>query len=203
MKFDKIKSLCKKKKHIIIFNDEKTNVQWISDGGCMFPMYNMPRLNIENIFTIFDIAECDRDKYFCDISSEIPFDISVEDIFENETPAEKIGISIGFAGDVVIPIATEYGAVFIDNKYLDVCADTDEKQLWLRMKNRNVPYIAIKDGFVLLGIVLPKKIIGNIFNDKVSTLTAMTHMAARNGFCVADREEYDNDDEQIDMTEDL
>lgn len=203
MKFDKIKSLCKKKKHIVIYNDYRNNVQWISDGVCMFPMYNMPKMNEDNIFTVFDIGIDDRSKYYCDISDEMPPDIDVGDTFDDEKAAERIGLSIGFAGEVLIPIATEYGAVFINSKYLDVCSDIEEKQLYLRMKNHNVPYIAIKDGFVLLGIVLPMKVIGDIFNDKFRKLAVMTETAQCNSFCVADREENHDDDEQTDMTEDL
>ena len=62
MKLSAIQQICKGAKRIELWSDSATRTQWISDGGAFYPLYNLPNLEAENVFALFDIPEKKQDK---------------------------------------------------------------------------------------------------------------------------------------------
>ena len=57
MKLSSIQQICKGAKRIELFSDPSAPVQYISDGGAFYPLYGLPKMEEENVFTLFDIPE--------------------------------------------------------------------------------------------------------------------------------------------------
>ena len=56
MKIKQIESILKARKTIILFQDSE-NVQWLGDGSAAYPIFGLPNLTEQAIYTLFDIPE--------------------------------------------------------------------------------------------------------------------------------------------------
>ena len=67
MKISKLKKICNKEaKTISYFYNENDNSLWIGSGSAIYPLYGMPNMNTsEQLLTIFDINESDRENWKC------------------------------------------------------------------------------------------------------------------------------------------
>lgn len=67
MKISKLKKICNKEaKTISYFYNENDNSLWIGSGSAIYPLYGMPNMNTsEQLLTLFDINESDREKWRC------------------------------------------------------------------------------------------------------------------------------------------
>ena len=81
MKIKKVEAICKSDKRIFLY--EGDGVQWIGNGMAMYPLHNMPVLDEKTIFTLFDVAEKDREKYQLR-TDPLPSVIDVSDSTETE-----------------------------------------------------------------------------------------------------------------------
>jgi hypothetical protein len=153
MKIQKIQSLCKSAKRIIIFNDADEGIQWISDGYCLFPLLNLPRLTEDNIYALFDIPKDKRGKIFFEEREELPKSLCFEDSFEEENAVnpEQFGIyAYGQAFDV---FRGAEGALLVDSKYLS--AFDKDVTYFERLRRGASPYIVAKEGMFVSGVILP------------------------------------------------
>lgn len=55
MKLKQIEAILKAEKTIIV--SETSACQWLGNGSAFYPVYNLPKLTKDNIFTMFDITE--------------------------------------------------------------------------------------------------------------------------------------------------
>ena len=67
MKISKLKRICTKAaKTISYFYNENDNSLWIGSGSAIYPLYGMPNMNTsEQLLTLFDINESDRENWKC------------------------------------------------------------------------------------------------------------------------------------------
>ena len=93
MKIQKIQKLCKSAKRIIIFN-AKNGVQWISDGYCIYPLFNLPRLSRENIFAMFDIPADKQGKIYFEEREGLPEGLDFGDTARGENVVTTEAYSI-------------------------------------------------------------------------------------------------------------
>ena len=56
MKLKQIEAILKAEKTIIV--SETPSCQWLGNGAAFYPVYNLPKLTQDNIFTMFDICKC-------------------------------------------------------------------------------------------------------------------------------------------------
>ncbi len=179
MKIKALASLCKQTKGIHLY-EEGNDVQWIGDGYAMYPLYNMPILNKQNIFTIFDVPDSKRNDYTFR-EAAMPEGYSFSDIDDCERMLDHEGIFITRMGVTLQPLRTSQGIVFIDTDYLKPVADIkDTIELYERLTKSGRPYIAIKNGMLLVGIVQINDVIDKRFVEQMETLTKQCMFAYEN-----------------------
>jgi len=70
MKIKSISAICKANKSVILYEGE--SCQWISDGAAIFPLFGLPKMTKEHIFTMFDVPEDKRDGFYFESRDEMP-----------------------------------------------------------------------------------------------------------------------------------
>ena len=152
MKIKNIAAICKKNKSVVLFerrNDEgDVTLQYIGDGGAVYPAIGLPMLDEESVLAIFD------------------------DIDGTEKPVEREAISIVYSGRTLKPLRTRRGLVFIESRYLSPVSDVmDVLELYERITPSGTPYIVAKAGFLLQAVIMPYDVINQQFVDKLQELT--------------------------------
>lgn len=175
MKIKNIAAICKKNKSVVLFerhNDEGDVIlQYIGDGGAVYPAIGLPLLDEETVLTIFDVPEKQREDW-CVRSTGIPDGINLDDIDGTEKPVEREAISIVYSGKTLKPLRTRRGLVFIESRYLSPVSDVlDVLELYERITKSGTPYIVAKAGFLLQAVIMPYDVINQQFVDKLQELT--------------------------------
>lgn len=193
MKIKKIESICKAKKTIIVYQSE--NCQWLSDGCAIYPIFNMPHLEQKNIFAMFDIPE-EKQNRFHFTEDELPLSVNFNDYDKNENQLEMNEfMSIGHKQGDLLPLRTSKGIIFIENKYL---APFDEGfELYERQMLSGTPYIAVKRGFMLRGIILPIKVVTEEFVKQLKDISELCQYAL-NQLEAEEQPEEDTTQQEID-----
>lgn len=152
MVINKIISLCKAQKNIMLY--KTGGVQWIGDGGAIYPLYGVPELCEESAYLIFDIPEEKRAKFRFNEQDGLPSFISDADEVAGEIALTPLGIRLRWQGRELLPLEGEDLILFVDGKYLEPFRDLPNGvQLYARRTAGGVPYIAVKDGMFLSGII--------------------------------------------------
>lgn len=197
MKIKQIESILKSKKTIIILNTP--SCQWLGDGSAFYPVYNLPKLTQENIFTIFDVPEDKRDKFsFQELDA--PTHINLDDDDENEQMLDRSKfVDICAGGRRLEALVTSDGISFIDTRYLKPFADIDDGcELYERIDKSGKPYIAAKTGFVIVGIIKPYDLINDKFINILESMLTLSRAAL---FNKEKRTPPEDDPDQITMTD--
>lgn len=181
MRIKEIAAICKKSKRIALY-DGKNDVQWIGNGYAMYPLFKMPLLNEQSVFTIFDIPE-DKQESFHFTNEEMPKNLCFNDTdkYENILDGGKIIITTT-AGKVLQPLQTSQGIIFIDMQYLKPFADIcDTLELYERISSTGDKiYIVAKCGLMLMGVVMPFELISEEFVEEMERLTQQCKVALFN-----------------------
>lgn len=178
MKIKQIEAILKAEKTIIVIETEAC--QWLGNGSVFYPVYNMPKLTRENIFTIFDIAEDKRDKFYFE-ERALPSGINFEDSDNNESMLERSTIKVHTDGLLLEPLKTSQGVAFINIRYLKPFSDADGGFILYERTDRagNI-YIAVKCGFILLGIISPYDLVSKEFINKLQNLLDLSRVTLQN-----------------------
>ncbi len=181
MKISAIEQICKGAKRIDLYSSETTRAQWISDGGAFYPLYNLPQMKEENVFTLFDIPEKKQDKIRFEHKYQLPENISFADTADAENALEFCNIFIHTRGKTLVPLKAQIGVIYINEKYLKPFSDAENGvQLYERYTPGGEIYIAVKEGFLLTGIILPSDIVTKEFVDELKTIYELSALAAEN-----------------------
>lgn len=181
MKISTIQQICKGAKRIELFSDPSSAIQYISDGGAFYPLYNLPRMEEENVFTLFDIPEKKQDKIRFEHKRSLPEFFDFSDTTDDEIALEFGTISIYKRGRILSPLKTSLGIVYINEKYLKPFSDSENGvQLFERHTPDGAIYIAVKEGFLLTGIILPYDIVTPEFVEELKTIYKLSALAADN-----------------------
>ena len=72
----------------------------------------------------------------------------------------------------LVPITTTHGVEFIQRKYLKPFSDADDNMLFIfeRKTEAGATYFAVKDGLMLVGIILPYDCINEEFVSNIKNL---------------------------------
>lgn len=181
MKLSSIQQICKGAKRIELFSDPSVSVQYISDGGAFYPLYNLPEMEEENVFTLFDIPEKKQDKIRFEHKRSLPEAFDFSDTTGEEIALEFGTISICKRGRILSPLKTSLGIVYINERYLKPFSDAENGvQLFERHTPGGEIYIAVKEGFLLTGIILPYDIVTPEFVEELKTIYELSALAAEN-----------------------
>lgn len=181
MKLNAIQQICKSAKRIELYTSPAASAQWISDGGAFYPLYNLPVLRDDTVFTLFDIPEKKRNKIRLEQRDLLPESICFTDHDEGDALLDQGKIAIGINGHTLVPLYTSLGAVYINAKYLAPFKDSENGvQLYERHMPSGAVYIAVKEGFLLTGIILPYDIITSEFIKDLEVMHRLTLLACDN-----------------------
>ncbi len=181
MKISTIQQICKGAKRIVIYSDPSASIQYISDGGAFYPLYNLPRMEEENVFALFDIPEKKQDKIRFEHKHSLPEAFDFSDTTDDEIALEFGTISIYKRGRILSPLKTSLGIVYINEKYLKPFSDSENGvQLFERHTPDGAIYIAVKEGFLLTGIILPYDIVTPEFVEELKMIYKLSALAADN-----------------------
>jgi len=179
MKINKLAAICKRSETIMLY-DKEDGGQWIGDGAAMYSAYDLPELNDDYIYAIFDIPE-KKQKKMSYRRQGMPPSISVADSVPNENMLDPPKFDISVAGRILRPLKTQRGLIFIDTKYLLPLADADDYlELYERISTDGKLYVAVKNGFMLMAVILPYKIVTEDFVENMEELARLCKIAYEN-----------------------
>lgn len=180
MRIQEIAKLCRKRKIVKLY--QVGDEQWVSNGSAIYPLHGLPRMERDNLFTVMDVSNSSQDDYFYDeqtIQRKDPaFPICFEDYCEGEELGEKEELVISYHWEHVQGIKTSSGTVFFDSELLKPFEG--DYGFYIRFSPQGVPYIAVKKGMILIGIVFVKDVLTPDILEKMS------------GFCLRCRLAYEN-----------
>lgn len=180
MKLNVIQKICKSSKRIELYSPQ-SGVQWIGDGGAIYPIYDLPRMSGNSVFTLFDIPEGKRDKIALWQYNELPKKVSFYDYDEGECLMEQGDLSICFGGGYLIPLKSSLGAVYINKKYLEPFKDSESGvQLYERNTSSGAVYIVVKEGLLITGVIFPYDVITDKLVEELGDLYKLSQIGLDN-----------------------
>ena len=176
MEIKRIISLCKKSGTLPLI--AHGDVQWLSDGYSIYPLFELPHFDEETICRTFDISEKKAAKMTIRYDAKPPASICLDDEVEGEVPCDFDDELFGG----VIPVQTSQGVMFIRRDHLSPFNDAarDTLQLFERHSANGNTYFAVKVGFMLMGIVLPYNCINDRFVERIERMCEQLKLALFN-----------------------
>lgn len=175
MKIKQIEAILKQEKTIIVA--ETSNCQWLGNGSAFYPVHGLPKLTKENIFTLFDIAEDKRDKFYFE-ERPLPAYLNFDDGDDSEQMLERGSIAFIAEGRTLEPLKTSQGLAFINSRYLKPFSnEPNGYELYERTDENGHIYIAVKAGFILLGVIAPYDLVGDKFIQTLETVLELSRVA--------------------------
>ena len=180
MKLKKIESIVTPNKNVAIYTTE--GAQWLGDGSAMYPIYGMPHLTEENILTMWDIPEGKREKWHFHYG-----DSMYPEMFADNADGEQLirrgMLPIVASGGVLEPLQTDMGVIFINQRYLAPFDDLENGyELYARLNHKHVPYVAVKEGYALVGIIIPVTVVNDKFIAELEKLIELSRLSKENRY---------------------
>ena len=177
MKIKKIAAIVNKERRIVV--SDGAYCQWLQFRGACYPLHGLPPMAKISFFKMFDIPADKWEKYYFN-ELELPQDISFEDVLREEQVLDRGKIHIAIRGRVLEPLVTSQGLVFIDVRYLAPFSDDDNYELYERTAADGSPYIAVKSGMELMGVILPHDVVDEEFIKILEDLLELSRVALEN-----------------------
>ena len=154
MKFNKILSLCKKTHRVHLLTDCKNHIQYLSDNVAMYPLYGLPKMNMENIQNLMGLTDSQRDSWIFSESDNVE-SVFTDDTFAGEERIEPLPINIDIAGLKTFTYTSSIGLIMIQKQYLEALSCTGDVELYLRIYGANCDkYVIIaKSGLINYGAI--------------------------------------------------
>ena len=158
--FNKVLNLFKSYRFIQILDNKKNGEQWLSNGAAMYNIGNT-EFDAVNIKPILPNAkgEWQVESNYTYTYSELEF----EDIANYEEPCDRLPeTEITHQGETYIPfILPNREVMFINKKYLKpfVIETSGVSAFYVRTSQICGNYLAVKDGMILKGIILPVELV--------------------------------------------
>ena len=183
MKIKSIISICNAEKGVDIYGVGEKFEQFFSCNNAMYLMVGLPKLDEAAAYMLFGIPVDKRDKFEVSIAEGYPHRFDLYSSVEGEVEAARGGgVKIKAFGGEYEPIGTSQGAVFIATKYLAPFDDLKNGiRLYERIDKHGKIYFAVKEGFMLVGIIRPEPIIDEWLCNSLSKLSELVKVANGNG----------------------
>lgn len=184
MKIKKIINLCKKSGQLRIFENE--GAQWISDGYAIYPLMGLPLFDEETICAAYDISAKKVEKMHITFDLSLPSNYDFSDDVKNEMQCQRGEALFG----ALVPITTSHGIEFIQSEYLTPFSDYDDKMLFIyeRTSVSGETYFAVKDGLMLVGIIMPYDCINAEFVKRLKDICNQCEISLYNKQTATERE---------------
>lgn len=201
MKINRIASLVKASKTIITTSHNKT--LWVSDGWVgWYPLFEMPdNLGEESIFALFDIAEDARGKYQFTIGA-FPEGFAVKDDCPGEVQIQERCVSIYLSGKRMQCFFGSLGLEMISVDALKPFSDLENVSFFERLTPAGMPYIAVKAGLILVGLLTPMLINREETVDELRKMSEQAGISLYNANQINGTAKQEYKQEEIDFEED-
>lgn len=158
--FNKALNLFKNGRYIMILDNKKNGEQWISNGAAI---YNIGNTEFDAV-NIKPILPNRKDEWQVESNYTYTYsELEFEDIANYEEPCDKLQeTEITHQGETYIPfILPNREVMFINKKYLKpfVIETSGVSAFYVRTSQICGNYLAVKDGMILKGIILPVKLV--------------------------------------------
>ncbi len=175
MKLSAIESICKARKTILLSVIE--GVQWISDGFAAYPLLGLPIMNGENVLTLFHVADKKKGDYQIDENVSLDGIYDMSDVGGAEVDLRESFVQIHNGKMSLTPFFSETGVLYVASKYLRPFEDAGEPCRFFERKTaRGRSYIAVMEGFLLKGILLPEERIDPTFAGELRRIALATEI---------------------------
>lgn len=180
MKIKKIIDLIKKSGVLAIY--EGKDCQWLSDGHATYPVTDLPEICSVTLCAMYDITAKQADKLRIIDRIALPTTCNYADTVENEKIIPECPIEIIVGDKRLIAYATSQGIAFLDKRYLAPFSDMDENMLrvYERYTADGDLYFVVKNGFMLVGIIEPAKVINVDFVASIKSMATACEIALQN-----------------------
>lgn len=180
MKLKKVAALCCKTGAIRIFDQVggagEVVCQWLGDGYVAYPMVGLPYMNTDNICAMFDIPEKKQEKMTFRHATA-PESINWDDADQEERQLDDPKLCVRYECREMLPLRTQEGIIFIQEKYLAPLDNPDYMRLYERRSRSGGVYIVAKVGMMIQAIIMPMNVVNEDLVDKLDELTAMCRTA--------------------------
>lgn len=151
MKIKAVEAVCRSENHIYLIG--RGDDQWIGSNGAIYPLHGFPEMNEDNVFAWLGIPEKKRKGFTFTRIPEYIKEYDFGDVSDGERPILRGNITINTSSRSLEPLRTTVGVVFLDKAYLKPFGDG--ATFFERKSASGRVYIAIKEGLLLKGIILP------------------------------------------------
>ena len=177
MKIKKVAAVVSKERRIVV--SDGAYCQWLQFRGAFYPLYGLPPLAKVSFFKMFDIPADKWEKYYYN-EIPLPDGVSFEDVCKEEQVLDRGRLRIVLGGRTLEPLVTSQGLIFFDVRYLAPFADDDNYELYERTATDGSPYIAVKSGMELAGVILPYDVVDEDFVKTLEDLLELSRVALEN-----------------------
>lgn len=155
MKIKNVIKACKQSRNIMVVTVAE-NERWLGDGSSLWLMPQYIPCTEDGIFGTFDFTESERGKMRYTLTDEKSIGINLADN-DDLGEADILDLALTVNGGTYFPIKIESGIIYMKKRYFDIFTD---KQFSLKIKltRDKTPYIAVYEGFLLIGVILPANI---------------------------------------------
>lgn len=152
MKLQKIVDICKKSGQMYISYAE--DAQWVGNGQAVYPLYDLPKLEAEELCTIYGITEKQQEKMILNEKSATEYNVSFSPLSGSEEAVEVIPMGITYGGSSYIMLKCGDSISFVKRMYLSPFKE--ETQLWKRVGKLGNEFFVVTAGMFVVGIILPE-----------------------------------------------
>lgn len=155
MRFNKILKLCKDTQRVLLINDLKNNMQYLSDGYAMYPMLGLPKMTMDNIQNLMGLTDTQRNGWIFHERNEIE-EIYTLDAVESEEIINPLPITLNTVKGHLRTYTSSVGLMLINKQYIDALSCNGDIELYLRIDKNDNPLVICKSGMLNYGTILPQ-----------------------------------------------
>ena len=148
MKLSKLFAIMKQRKRIVVMQGK--TAQWVGDGNCLYPIYNLPKLTENTMRTLLDLSSDAWDKFTFEEHDVLS--VSEEDFEEGQTDLRPLDLIFHWSGGTYFPLIGNGRIYFIQTKYLAPFADITLLSYSYRERGK---IIAVNEGLLLSAVIAP------------------------------------------------
>ena len=129
--------------------------QWITNGFAAWPLCGLPQLDEAHLPVVFDLTDKQVENMIFR-HDNAPETIDFADAIAGEALASAAPVRIRWGDGVLQPVTAGGRTWMLDTDYLaPVTAEYDDFDYYLRHTPDGRPYFALKNGLLIVGIVMP------------------------------------------------
>lgn len=155
MKISAIWALLKKRKTILI--QKGIDTLWVGDGVAAYPIYTIPTLDKNIMQTLLDVGDDAWSSFTVSEQDFVSFD--TEDNVIGERELRVTGLLINWRGVTLMPLTDGNELYYIQTRYLKPFNDFEPLFCFRRTGSLGGGYIAVKEGMLLRGVMMPYELI--------------------------------------------